>query len=630
VSETVVWLVPALVVAALSAPRLGLGYFWDDYDFINLRGTGDWAMYLRLDPSIFYYRPIPQGIYGLFLRFVDPRSGLIGHVGNLLLLMLCAAAFTRWARKLAGPWTGFLAGLAFAMLGAAPSLVTWVSAAADLFAVSFLLLALSFRHEGRLGFAALFAALALLSKESAVGGFPLLTAYDLVLGREPKRLARSLVAFGGVLILWLAIHPGLHSLLGHGLRPGTGYVGLGHPERWGVYLGRYLLTLANIPVTWDKTPWPWDLNGAATLAAALALVGLAWVSRGTRASDGTEALSIARIATVAFLLLLPALALPILFVQIWVPYYTVIFAPGACILVALGLGRLPRAAAALALAAFLLLGVWYRGMAFPNEKVWSEPVLVDAARSIETVRRHVLEIHPSVPRGAQILASVAATGSRGIATTLLEGQAPSLWYRDPTIHTAKVEDRAAGYPADLVLRVTMSLDVVDIDPDSCRFRSTTGQVDVMDVGRPISTYARAVAASGDPDRAVRILEKLAWLDQDVFRSYDLRLAASIALACGRRADAERLRAEAPPLDRDAALDLMARVFGNPSRNAVQDSCAYWAFEISPDDESAIRHYLSVFRELGNPLQIEHFAKRLLVIAPGDREALEALRSLPRP
>ena len=625
------WLVPALVVAALSAPRLALGYFWDDYDFTNLCGTGDWAMYLRVDSAFSYYRPIPQGIYGLFLRFVDPHTGLIGHLVNLLLLMLCALLFTRWARKVAGPWTGFLAGLAFAMLGAAPSLVTWVSAAADLFAISFLLLALSFRHEGRLGVATLFAGLALLSKESALGAFPLLIAYDLVLGREPRRLARSFVAFGAVLVLWAGIHPGIHRLLGHGLREGaTGYIGLGHSEQWGVYLGRYLLALANIPATWSKTPWPWDLNSAATLATAIALVGFTWVSRGTRSRDGTNAPSTARLTVLALLLLLPSLALPTLFVRLWVPYYLVIVAPGTSLLLALGLRNLSRAAAALALAAFLLLGVWFRGMAFPNEMVWSEPVLVDAARSIETVRRHVLALLPTVPRGTQILASVAATGSRGIATTLFRGQAPSVWYRDPSVHAAKVEDRAAGYPVDVLLRITQDMDVIVIDPEQARYQSTIGEVDAMSIARPINTYARAVAASGDPAHAIRLLEHLAEQDQGDYRSHDLRLAASIALAHGRRAEAESLRAQAEPLDREAALGLMGRVFGNPSRSPAQDSCAYWAFEISPDDEGAIRHYLSVFRELGNPLQIEHFAKRLLVIAPGDREALEALRSLAPP
>ena len=624
------WLVPALVAAALSAPRLGFGYFWDDYIFLTMRGTGDWAANLRVDPSVFYYRPIPQGLYFLFLRFVDPQSGLVGHVGNLLLLMLCAALVTRWARKVAGPWTGFLAGLAFATLGAAPSLVTWVTAAADLFAISLLLLALDARHDGRLGSSAIFAGLALLSKESAAGWFPLLIGYDLVLGREPKSLTRSMIAFGTVLILWAGIHPGLHKLLGHGLRaPEGGYVGLGHFDRWGLYLGRYLLALVNVPATWTKTAWPVDLNPAVALATALALIGFAWVSRGTTSGDTGDTPSTARLVAMALLLSLPALALPILFVEIWVPYYIVIIAPGVSLLLALGIRNLPRWAAGLALVAFLLLGVWFRGMAFPTERVWSEPVLVDAAQAIDLVRHRVLTIQPTVPRGAQLLVSVAATGSRGIATTLFDGQAPGIWYRDPSVHAAKVEDRAAGYPADLLWRITGDLHVIAIDPVECRFRSTAPDVDPQSVGRPIVTYARAVAASGEPDRALRLLEHLGEIDKEEFRSYDLRLAASIALANGRTAEAQRLRDSADPIDYETAVNMMGRVFGNPSRNPGQDSCAYWAFQISPDDTVAIRHYLSVFRELGNPAQIDHFAKRMLVLAPGDYEATEALRALGR-
>ena len=633
-SAAAIWLVPAVVAAVLSAPRIGLGYFWDDYDFINLRGTGDWSTYFRLDPSITFYRPIPQGVYALVLRLVDPHSGHVGHAVNLVLLAACVALFARWVRKVADPWTGFLAGLAFALLGAAPSLATWVSGSADLFAMLFLFLALSLRHDGRIWPAAGWASLALLSKESAIAAFPALIAYDLVIGREPKNLRRSLIAFGAVALAWAAIHPGLHRLFAHGLRAGsTHYVGLAHSERWGTHFVRYVLTLANIPLTGLRTPWPTDLSVAATIALGLLLAGFLIAGRGTpsgRRGRGPEAAPTRRLVALALVLALPALALPTLFVQLWVPYFAVIVAPGTCLLIALALRQVPTAASALALAAFLLIGVWSRAMTLPDESVWSEPVLVDAARSIETVRRHFLELYPSIPRGAQILVSVAATGSRGISSTLLEGQALDLWYGDPTLHTATPESREAGYRADLLFRVTSGLDVVDIDPVGCRFRSTSRVVDPFDVGRPISTYARAVAAAGDPDLALRVLERLAELDQDAYRSYDVRLAASIALAYGRRTDAERLRASAAPLDRADALTMLGRIFGNPTRNAAQDSCAYWAFEISPDDADAIRHYLSIFRGLGNPTQIEHFARRLQTLAPGDPEAAAALRSLAHP
>jgi hypothetical protein len=313
------------------------------------------------------------------------------------------------------------------------------------------------------------------------------------------------------------------------------------------------------------------------------------------------------------------------------PYLAVMAAPGAAILFAMVVRRGPAAAQVAALAAFLLLGVWYRGMVLPNESVWSEPFLVDAARSIPLIRRNLLSLYPTVPRGAQLLVSIAGTGSRGmapaIAATLYEGQAPSLWYGDPSLHTARPEARAAGYPTDILLRVTSGLDLVDLVPIECRYRSTAADVSVFDVGRPISTYARGVAASGDPDLAIRILERLAELDQDEYRSYDLRIAASVALAYGRRGEAERLRATASPLERQAALSLMGRVFGDPTGNAMLDSCAYWAFEISPQDVDAMRYYLSVFRGLGNPGQIEHFARRLDRLRPGDPEVTAAFRWL---
>ena len=72
---------------------------------------------------------------------------------------------------------------------------------------------------------------------------------------------------------------------------------------------------------------------------------------------------------------------------------------------------------------------------------------------------------------------------------------------------------------------------------------------------------------------------------------------------------------------------MGRVFGDPTENAMLDSCAYWAFGISPEDPEAMRYYLSVFRELGNPRQIEHFTRRLERLRPGDPDVADALRSL---
>jgi hypothetical protein len=615
----------------LSLPRLGAGYFWDDYVFMNFGGTGDFTFFFRPDTKFIFYRPIPQGLYMLFLRWVDPQSGLVGHWVNLTTLSASIVLFTRLAASLVGRWAGFLAGLCLASLGVVPSLVTWVSCSHDLFAMFFFLVALHLRHANRLGLSAVAAVLALLSKESSLGFFPLLVLWDRLLGRE-GRLVRPLLVYAAVTLAWMAIHPGMHMLLGRGFQAGaTGYVGLAYPGRSAFYLLRYLFTLGNIPVTGIKTPWPSELESYAVAALVVLAVGYAIVSRslGQRA-DPPPFVGPRNLTLISGLLLIPPILLPAFLVRHWAPYFSYGAALGTSLLLGAFLARTRRPVAFFATAGYLVLGVWCRGLVIPGEKVWSEAVMVDASRAIAQVKRNFLRLIPTIPPRSQLLLSVGATGTRGIASTLIDGQALSLWYGDPTLRSTKVEQRQSGYPQDFLFRVMDDLHVVFIDPIECRYRATTNLVDPAETSRPVRTYARAAAASGEPDLAIRIFRRLAELDEGEFRSMDLRLAASVALKAGRQQEAEALREEAGPIDRQAAIDLLARVFGNPTSDAKLDSCAYWAFAISPDDREVIRYYLQIFVELGNPSQIEHFAKRLEALEPGNPESREALRKISQP
>jgi hypothetical protein len=176
--------------------------------------------------------------------------------------------------------------------------------------------------------------------------------------------------------------------------------------------------------------------------------------------------------------------------------------------------------------------------------------------------------------------------------------------------------------------VTAALDVVEIQPDLCLYRSTAPQVDPFDIGRPISSYARGVAASGDPARAVRILERLAELDEGYLRSYDLRLGAMVSLWANQESEAARLLSAATALPREPALDLMARVFGEPTAQADLDSCAYRAFSVSPNDPEALRHLMRRFHEVGYATQARHFARRLVKVLPRDPEASALLGQRP--
>lgn len=626
------WVIPGLVALVLAAPRLDLGYFWDDYSFINFKGTGDPAYYLRPDPTFTFYRPIPQGLYALFLRWVDPQSGVVGHWINLALLVASVVLFARLATALAGRWAGFLAGLCLASLGVLPSLVAWVSCSHDLFAMFFLLIALQLRHANRFGPSMVAAACALLSKESALGFFPALVFWDRLVGRSPAPVVRPLVSYGALTVIWMAIHPGMRTLIGRGFQAGaTGYVGLAYPERQTLHVLQYLVTLANVPLTGVATVWPADLGSFAVAALAVAAIGFGLVRRSlSRSAESTVPIPSRNLALISGLLLVPPILLPALFVRHWAPYFAFGAALGTSLFLGAFLSRLRAWVTLPAIGAYLLLGVWCRGLFIPNEKVWSEPVLVDASQSIARVKRNFLGLVPSLPKGAQLLLSVGASGSRGIASTLLDGQALSLWYGDPTLRSTTAEQRQRGFPVDLLFRITSDLDVALIDPVNCRYHATTERMDASETSRPVRTYARAVAASGEPDLAIQVLTRLADLEGGDFRSMDLRLAASVARAAGRQQEAEALRAKAEPLSHDAAVQLLARVFGNPTRDAALDSCAYWAFEVSPDDPETIRYYLQIFITLGNPLQIEHFAKRLEVLVPGNPESREALRRISAP
>jgi hypothetical protein len=80
--------------------------------------------------------------------------------------------------------------------------------------------------------------------------------------------------------------------------------------------------------------------------------------------------------------------------------------------------------------------------------------------------RAPIRLRPTIPRGSQVLVSVASTGMLGVYQTLVANQALQAWYRDPGLVASTAEQRKAGFPADLLFRVRSTLDLVEIDPDT--------------------------------------------------------------------------------------------------------------------------------------------------------------------
>jgi hypothetical protein len=288
--------------------------------------------------------------------------------------------------------------------------------------------------------------------------------------------------------------------------------------------------------------------------------------------------------------------------------------------------RLPVVPALVLILAWLGMGIVTRGME-SSSGILNERSFLEGARAGRTVEEGFHRLHPTLPRGSQVLVSVASSGMLGIHGTLVDGQAPRIWYGDPTLRTLTPERRLPDRTYEVLLRITSEQRVVEILPDRLAQRaSDPGPIDEDEVRMVIRTYARGLAAGGETERSARVLESLAARERhEASRSQDLRLAAMALRAGGAPARAESLRSTAPPISRDLALEGIARVLSQPTRRPELDSLAYWAFDVSPDDPEALRSWMAMFYGSELYAQALHMAERFLALRPGDAEVEEIAR-----
>lgn len=622
-------LLPGAVVVLLNIPSLFLGYFWDDFYFLTFKGTGDvWANLLP-DPGAAFYRPLPLGIYFKLLRFLDPTSGVLGHLLNLAALVGVVVLLSSLVTRLAGLRAGLFAGLVFAFYGQVPSLVAWVSCSQDLLAILFVVAAFLLRHEGRNVAALACAAAGLLCKEPALAAFPVLALWDRLIGREAVRPWVTVAGYAAVALAWALVHPGIHLLAGSGFKSGaTGYVGLEHPERWGLYLWRYVMTLINLPPAGMAAPW-WAARAGYGFAALAALLVAVWrVDRPRRAHGGqaAEAVPLARIGLVSALFVVPSLLMPALLVRHWTPYFACMPALGVAMFAGPLLARQGRLVAVAALTVFALLGIWSRGSRAEREWALSEPAMVEAAEAVRTVHANVRRLHPSFPKGTQVVVSFGTRGIRGIQSALIDGQALGLWYRDPSLRTVTAVDRRPGAASERFLRVTNDLEVIAFDFDPFDVRTTLPRApDLEEIDQPVNSYARSVAAGGETDRAIRIMEGLNRIESGDLVLYNRRMIASMLLSAGRRSEADSILAATASFPREVSLDLVARLLFDASASERLDDAAFEAFGLSSSDPEALLGVTRRLQRLGSLGQAAWFAARLRELRPGDAGAAEVLR-----
>jgi len=615
-------LLPALVAVILSLPCLGLGYLWDDFYFLT---SHDAQAHLLPDSHATFYRPIPLGLYFGALYVLDPSDGRLAHVLNLAGLAGAIVLLTLLVSRLCGRRAGLLSGLLFASYGQVPALVGWISASQDLFAIVFVAAAFYLRHRGRSVPALVCAAAALLCKETALVAFPVLVLWDHLVGRPAKDLVLQIVGCTLILIPWAIVHPGIRQLIAGG-STSIGYVGAQHSERWAPALGRYLMASANLPPWGLSAGWRGDLAGYAFAAVAATVAGLGQWDRHRR-GESTEAISLARVGWIGALIALPSLLMPAALVRYAAPHLTCMAALGIAMFFGPLLARQSRLVAVAALAAFVLLGIRSRGVRAEGDWIATEPAMVDASRAIRDVRTNFQTLLPTIPKGSQVVISMGPIG-RGVQMALVDGQALGLWYRDPDLHTAMIRERRADAPSELLVRVTDGLDVLAIDPDRLAIRSALGaEPDLKEYHQPVTNYARAVAAAGNVDRAVRILENLNRIESGDFIAYNRHLIASMLLAAGRRAEAESLLEATAPFPRNVALTLVAQLQADASPSNQLDEAAFEAFGLSSADAETIRWVMRDLQRRGSPTQAAWFALKLKQIAPGDSGAEEVLRQV---
>ncbi len=619
-------LLPALLVVVLNLPCIGLGYFWDDYYFLTGNGHHDAHANLFPDPHASFYRPIPLGIYFRILGTLDPNKGALGHILNLAALACTVALLVGLVSQLCGRRAGLFSGVIFASYGQMSGLVAWVSCSQDLFAMLFVTAAFLLRHRGKNVAALVCATAGLLCKEPAIAAFPVLIVWDQLIGRAPRRLRLQLAGYISVAVLWALIHPGIRSLAGSGFKSGsTGYVGIEHPERWGLYLWRYLMTLVNLPPSGLIPSW-WENRAWYGLAALAILIGGLWYLYRPRTSgEFAGSLPLTRLGLVSALLALPSLLMPTILVRHWAPYFTCIPALGVAMFLGPGLARHGRLIGTAVLGVFLLLGIWSRGVRADREWILSELNMVDAARAVRTVRANFRALFPTFPKGSQVLVSIATRGIRGIRLALVDGQALSLWYRDPTLLTTTTTEHRPGNPAEFLVRVTDNLDVIEIDPDNLRVRSTrSGSPDLTEIDSPLVIYARAVAASGDTDRAIRIMEGLNRIESGDQVSYNRRLIASMLLVAGRQREADSIMAATPSFPKEVALQLVLELFEAASASEQLDAAAFEAFGLSGTDPENLRWIMRELQRGGSMAQAAWLALKVQRLIPGDPESAEVL------
>jgi len=619
--------IPAFLSFILTIPCLGLSYLSDDYPFLQ-RAASFNLHQLIPDPGEAFYRPVSRELYFAFLRLLSHNNPFWGHLINALLLATTVGLITAFASRVGGRRLGLLSGLFLATLGAAPSLVAWISCSQDLFAMVFVAAALNLESRGHRVLAIGCTVLAVLSKESAFFFLPGLLSLRFLSTRSRRDLRTAALGYGAIVVVWGVLHAGIRGFLLHGFTTGTGgYVGVDNP-----FLLRNALrmagTLVNLSPTGWSTPWPDELTGA--MIGGLVLVGVLFATRPQDHEEAALGWSDSRILSLGVLIgILPAI-LTFGSAKHWFPYYSSMPAMGTSVLLALLVGKLPSNSGFVVVGSFLILGIWYRGTNVGKMSMPAEANFRITSNRLQTIERQLRTLHPEFPESARIYLNVQVPLEDGVHEHLMQGHALRTWYDNRTLVALPVEYQDnRSWPTYLFI-ITPECNVFEITLPGLRVRSPGPKPNDLAYQKALRSYAMGAWAAGDTDRAIAVLMNMQEADR-LSWDFDRRITCALLFASGREAEANRILASLPQVPREQAIDGVRAILTPLLPRPGLDEGAFRAFGLDLKDAVAYRNLMLSFSNMVLLEKAKRMAERLLELKPGDPDALamlEAIRNVP--
>jgi hypothetical protein len=413
---------------------LDMPFSGDDFLILQrVRHASFLELFSREGARIFgWYRPISRELhYGLLTRAFGMHE-LPFHVASFVLWVAVLLAAFRFLGDLLGEHPAAIAVAGAASLSAWAYPLLSVAGVQELWMLLFGFLYLDSARRAR-PLAALWLALALLSKESAVMLVPISAAIAW-LGdeQEPRLVLRRHAAALIVCVAWFVFHPTLATQLSGGA-PASVETSSRLPL-WGMAAGSVLAVL-NLEA-WPLPAAGWSNALTLGLIGAAPLVAFLFFMR-SQAAPATRRTLLACI--VWALLGFAAPALPSLG---WHAYYTLLGLIGAWA----ALGVLLAKRVPLAMAVVTLAAVLRAGRATTPSVDWAdESFQLRSGYALRALRDSLAVLHPTLPHGSRVYFT-----HQGNPQGLVSGGSPALqiWYDDPTLRSYHLRDFAVRSPEE--------------------------------------------------------------------------------------------------------------------------------------------------------------------------------------